>query len=375
MELAARSFTLHTATPFETSRSRRASPPGALAALARRARRSPIARRAARLIGAAVGGTAVVQVELRADGHVARGEGTPLHRYGESAASALAFLAEAARMLAGMPANDCFDRGESAALFEALPPGEFAARAALDAALLDLEGRRAGVPVWQLLRLARTGPATSLTLSLDDPAAMARAAERAGTRFHSLKLKLGGGDGRDLERVRAVRRAVPLPILVDANEGWSIDEAFAILPHLAGLGVVLVEQPLRVGDAAAGRLRDASPLPIFIDEGCRAAGDIAACARIAHGVNIKLSKCGGVREALRCCAAAREHGLQTMIGCMIESTLGIAAAAHIASAFDYADLDGNLLLDRDPFTGIDLIDGVQLPGTAPGLGVLPAATR
>jgi L-alanine-DL-glutamate epimerase-like enolase superfamily enzyme len=260
---------------------------------------------------------------------------------------------------------------ESGGNLDALPTYQRAARAALDAAQHDLAAQKTGQPVWKMLGLRREGPPTSYTISLDDPDAMAWAAESEAGRFRVLKLKLGGGDGLDVERVRAVRNAVAVPLRVDVNEGWHPDEALDLITQLAGLGVELVEQPLPAGDPAGEKLRARSPLPIFVDEDCRTAKDVAACARRAHGVNIKLSKCGGIGEAMKCVGAARACGLRTMIGCMIESTLGIAAAAHISSCFDYADIDSNLLLDGDPFTGVDLVDGVQRPSDAPGLGVKP----
>jgi L-alanine-DL-glutamate epimerase-like enolase superfamily enzyme len=188
-------------------------------------------------------------------------------------------------------------------------------------------------------------------------------------RFRRLKLKLGAGDGRDVERVRAVRSAADVPLQVDVNEGWSADEAFDALPQLAELGVDYCEQPLPAGDLAGAELKRRSPIPIYVDEDCHTLADVAACAERAHGINVKLAKSGGIREAVRMVHAARALGLGCMLGCMIESGLGIAAGAHVASLFDHVDLDGNILIAHDPWPGVQLVDGAQLPSDQPGLGV------
>jgi L-alanine-DL-glutamate epimerase-like enolase superfamily enzyme len=198
---------------------------------------------------------------------------------------------------------------------------------------------------------------------------MARRAEGASTSYRRLKLKLGGGDGLDVERVRAVRSATELPLQVDVNEWWSLDEALDALPRLAELGVEYCEQPLRAGDDGGRTLRERSPIPIFVDEDCHTLADVASCAEIAHGINIKLAKSGGIREAIRMAHAARALRLGVMLGCMLESGLGIAAGCCVAPLCDHVDLDGNLLLREDPCPGVAFEDGVQVPAVAPGLGV------
>ena len=202
---------------------------------------------------------------------------------------------------------------------------------------------------------------------------MARRAERAAPSFKRLKLKLGGGDGLDVERVRAVRGATDLPLQVDVNEWWSLDEALENLPQLAALGVEYCEQPLRAGDEGGRVLKERSPIPIYVDEDCHTLADVAGCAAIAHGVNLKLSKSGGIREAIRMAHAARALGLGVMLGCMLESGLSIAAGCCVAPLCDHVDLDGNLLLREDPCPGVEFVDGVQVPSDAPGLGVAPRA--
>jgi L-alanine-DL-glutamate epimerase-like enolase superfamily enzyme len=309
----------------------------------------------------------VVQVELRHDGISGFGEAAPIERYGESAEGALEFVRNAGDLVG----DDPWALEEIGERFAALP-GEQAAKCALDAALHDLCGKLAGVPVWRLLGLRRAGPPTSWTIWLGDPDDMARRAEKVRGRFRRLKLKLGARDGLDVERVQAVRGVVDVPLQIDVNEYWTLDEALENVPRLGALGVEYVEQPLPAGDEGGATLKAASPVPIYVDEDCHTLADVASCAERAHGINIKLAKSGGIREAVRMTHAARALGLGVMLGCMIESGLGIAAAAHIASLCDHVDLDGNLLIVEDPWPGVEFRDGVQLPSDAPGLGVREA---
>jgi L-alanine-DL-glutamate epimerase-like enolase superfamily enzyme len=304
-----------------------------------------------------------VIVEVRHSGVSGFGEAAPIERYDESAESALAYVEEHAALLG----DDPFALEE---IGERLPAGELAARAAIDAALHDLQGKLLGQPVWRLLGLRRAGPPTSWTVWLGDPDDMARRAEKALDRFRRLKLKLGGRDGLDVERVRAVRGvAGELPLQVDVNEAWTLDEALDVLPQLAELGLEYCEQPLPAGDPGGAELKSRSPVPVYVDEDCHTLADVAACSERAHGINVKLAKSGGIREAVRMAHVARALGLGCMLGCMVESGLGISAAAQIASLFDHVDLDGNLLLAHDPWPGVPFVDGVQLPPEEPGLGV------
>jgi L-alanine-DL-glutamate epimerase-like enolase superfamily enzyme len=312
----------------------------------------------------------VVVVEIRHEGVTGYGEANPIERYDESAASALAFLQDAEELL-----------GDDPFALEAIGarlgerPGEHAAKAAVDAALHDLCGKLAGLPVWKLLGLRRAGPPTSWTIWLGDPDDMARRAEKVRGRFKRLKLKLGGGDGQDVERVRAVRAVSDVPLQVDVNEFWSPDEALEALPQLQQLGVEYCEQPLPAGDPGGPELKRRSPLPIYVDEDLHTLRDVPACAERAHGLTVKLAKSGGIREAIRIVHAGRAFGLGMMLGCMNESGLAVSAGAQIASLFDHVDLDGNLLLTEDPWPGVELVDGVQLPPDAPGLGVREAVSH
>ena len=306
----------------------------------------------------------VVHVSIRHEGVTGYGEAAPIGRYGESVGSASLFVEEHAELVGEDPFA-LEEIGERLATV----PGEQAAKAAIDGALHDLQGKLLGVPAYRLLGLPRRGPPTSWTVWLGDPDDMARRAEKAAATFRRLKLKLGGGDGLDVERLRAVRGVTELPLQVDVNEWWSFDEALDSLPQLAELGVEYCEQPLRAGDEGGAELRERSPLPIYVDEDCHVLADVESCARIAHGINIKLAKSGGIREALRMVHAARGLRLGVMLGCMLESGLGIAAGCCVAPLCDHVDLDGNLLLGEDPWPGVELVDGVQVPSTAPGLGV------
>jgi L-alanine-DL-glutamate epimerase-like enolase superfamily enzyme len=306
----------------------------------------------------------VVQVALSHKGVTGFGEGAPIERYDESGESAKAFVDEHGSLVG----DDPFALEEIGERLAAVP-GEQAAKAALDGALHDLQGKLLGVPVFRLLGLPRAGPPTSWTVWLGDPDDMACRAEKAARSYRRLKLKLGGGDGLDVERVRSVRAATELPLMVDVNEWWSLDEALESLPQLAELGVEYCEQPLPAGDEAGRTLKERSAIPIYVDEDCHTVSDIASCAEIAHGINIKLSKSGGIREAIRMAHAARALGLGVMLGCMVESGLSTAAGCCVAPLCDHVDLDGNLLLREDPWPGVGFVDGVQVPADTPGLGV------
>ena len=309
----------------------------------------------------------VVQVELEHDGVVGRGEASPVYYRGESVQSALDFLASAAPPLVG---EDPFALEDIEERLEDVD-GQAAGKAALDAALHDWIGRRLGVPVWRLLGLSPAAPATSFTISIDSVDGTRDRARRAA-RFRALKVKVGGAE--DLERLEAVRAESGAPLRVDANEGWTLESARELMPELIRLGVEFVEQPFPADDVESFlALTELEPrLPVIVDEGCHDLADVAPVAGYADGINVKLAKSGGVREAVRMIHAARALGLRVMLGCMVESQLGVAPAAAIASLADWVDLDGHLLLSDDPWTGVGGHDGVLRLSGEPGLGVRPA---
>ncbi len=306
----------------------------------------------------------VVQVELEHDGVVGIGEAAPIYYWGETAESAITFLDhEAPTLVPDDPfALEAVRRGL------AVHPGQQGAKAALDAALHDWIGKRLGQPIWRLLGLDPVGPPTSYTIALDTiPGTVERVRRAEG--FEVLKLKLGGPD--DLARLEAVRRQSDARIRVDGNEGLTLENVRDLLPALTALGVELLEQPFPAGDLDSFRaLRELRERPaVIVDEGCRDLGSVADVARYADGINVKLAKAGGLREALRMIHAARSLGLRVMLGCMIESELGVAPAAHIASLADDTDLDGHLLIADSPFTGLGLVEGRVIPSSDPGLGI------
>jgi L-alanine-DL-glutamate epimerase-like enolase superfamily enzyme len=303
----------------------------------------------------------VVVVELDHEGLVGRGEAAPISRYGQDARSAAA----AAEAMVARIANPLLF--ESAARRAAVA-GQPAAEAAVDMALRDLAGKRLGVPLYRMMGIdPATMPVTSFTIGMDTPEIVAQKVQEADG-FKILKVKLGSaGDHQVLE---TVRRATDRPIRVDANEGWTLEDALGRLEWLQEMGVELVEQPLPAGRFEDMReLKKRSPLPLMADEDVGRAEDIPRLADVFDGINIKLMKCGGVGEALRMIHVARAHGLKIMLGCMVESSLAVTAAAHIAPLVDYVDLDGNLLISNDPFVGAGLSEGALTLPSEPGLGV------
>ena len=308
----------------------------------------------------------VVHVELEHDGIVGYGEGAPVDYWGESVESMLAFLCEEAPELIG---GDPYAR-EYIGRRLTMRPGERGAKQAIDSALHDWLGKRLGEPLWRVFGLSPTSPPTSYTIGIDTIEGTVDRTRRAG-RFQVLKLKVGGPD--DVERLQAVRDNTKARIRIDGNEGWTLETARELMPVLVEMGVEFVEQPFPAADLDSFRaLRELSPrIPVIVDEGCKDLLDVARVAGYADGINIKIAKAGGIRESLRMVHAARALGLQIMLGCMIESELGIAAAAQIASLVDYVDLDGHFLISNSPFTGLGFRDGGVVASAEPGLGVRP----
>jgi L-Ala-D/L-Glu epimerase len=308
----------------------------------------------------------VVSVALAADGIVGRGEGAPVDYWGETPEGIRDALQSDGAALVG---EDLF-AGEAISRRIAAWDGPQGAKMALDAAVSDWLGRRVGQPLWRLLGTDRVTPPTSYTIGIDSVEGTADRTRRA-TGFDVLKIKVGGPG--DVERLRAVRAETSARLRIDGNEGWDLATARELTPELIELGVEFVEQPFPAGDVDSFQAyRSLSPrLPVLIDEGCRDLSSVAPIAAYADGIVIKLAKCGGIREALRMIHAARALGLQVMLGCMIESELGIAAAAQLGSLADHIDLDGHLLIEPGPFRGLGLAGGRLVLAEAPGLGVEP----
>ncbi|WP_141309935.1 dipeptide epimerase [Streptomyces spinoverrucosus] len=267
---------------------------------------------------------------------------------------------------------------------EALRAGELAGdcppavTAAVEAALLDLVGKRAASPVHRLLGAAAAPvAATARTIGICAPLHAAAEARRlAAAGFEVIKVKAGTPDPEDdIERVRVIRDAAPRArLLLDPNGAWTPAQADALLPRLADLGVEAVEQPLAPGDPdTLGALAERSPLPVIADEDAVSLDDARRLAGRVHGVNVKLAKCGGVHAALRIAEAIEGSGTALMLGCLTASTLGLAPAVHLADRARWADLDGHLLLAHDPWTGIGGADGFVRASDLPGLGVEEAA--
>jgi L-Ala-D/L-Glu epimerase / N-acetyl-D-glutamate racemase len=308
----------------------------------------------------------IVQVAITHEGVTGYGEGAPDERYGESCESAMAFFERAAPLLGDDPFALEATLGRIGEL-----PGEMGAKCAIDGALHDLMGKLTGQPLWRLFGLDPTPPPTSYTISIDTLEGTADRARRAA-HFHALKIKVGGPG--DLDRVRAVRQQAPDALIrVDANEAWTVDFTREIAPELVSLGVELIEQPLHADQVDGYReLHAASlPIPIVLDESVHTLADVGRAGGIADGVNIKLTKSGGIREAHRMIHAARALGLTVMLGCMNETSLGIAGAVQLSPLVDVVDLDGHMLNANDAFTGLGFVEGAVVPSDLPGLGVTP----
>ncbi|HEX8848721.1 MAG TPA: dipeptide epimerase [Gemmatimonadaceae bacterium] len=301
------------------------------------------------------------------DGHEGWGEAAPSKYYGETPETVVSALERIAPALEGMSSwsLEAIEAGMNRAIGR-----NGSAKSAVSAALHDLMGKRLGVPLWKLWGLEpAAAPPSSFTIAIAPDDATLRARVEEAKQYPILKVKLG--TDRDAQIIRTVRLAAPDKILrVDANAAWTPKHALRMIELCLDYGVEFVEQPLPPQDLEGLRfVRDRSPLPIVADESCIVATDVAKLVGYVDGINIKLSKCGGLREALKMIATARAHGMLVMCGCMIETTLGIAAAAHFAPLLDCADLDGAALLRDDPFVGPSISGGRVALGSEPGLGV------
>ncbi len=248
-----------------------------------------------------------------------------------------------------------------------LVPGQHFLIAALDIAGWDLWAQMRRQPLYKMLNIPwDTHPLTDYTIGIDSIENMIAKLHAHPWPIYKIKL----GCAQDIDIIRALRTQTAAPFRIDANEGWTFDEAKALLPELLALGVNLVEQPLKRGEHEAMKaLKAESPLPLYADESCRTEDEVRKCAEGFHGINIKLTKCGGITPAMRMIKEARTLGLKVMMGSMNESTIGTAAIANMLPLLDEVDADGPLLLKEDIAKGITYDNGVIKLSGAPGLGV------
>lgn len=300
------------------------------------------------------------------NGLIGYGEAAAVFYYGDTQESLMAYLN-------GLPhlGDDPFLLED---VLKSLPPGPQAARAAVDIALHDLWGKLLGQPLYRLFGLSPVPlPPTSFTISIDTPDAMA--ARVRELKYPVIKVKLGADDAE--ATVAAIRHATDARLRVDANAAWSPEQALELITRLSQYDLELVEQPLSPGAVEPYLwLRDqlrarGVTTPIFADESVKTSRDVASYAGAVDGVVVKLMKTGGLREALRTINTARAHGMQIMLSCMIESSVGVTAAAHLAPLCDHLDLDGPLLIANDSFAGLRYNGAKLFIPDAPGLGVFP----
>lgn len=309
-----------------------------------------------------------VQVKIEYEGLTGYGEASMPPYLGQSVETVTAFLRKVDLTRFGDP----FCLEDILAYVDSLSPGDSAAKAAVDIALHDLVGKLLGAPWYRIWGLDPSkAPDTTFTIGIDTPEVVREKTRECADRFNILKVKVGLDN--DKEMIRTIREITDLPIAVDANQGWkdrskALDEIFWLKEN----GIVMVEQPMpkeRLDDNAW--ITERSPLPIFADEAIQRLADIPSVKGAYHGINIKLMKCTGMREAWKMLNYARAEGMKVMIGCMTETSCAVSAAAQLSPAVDFADLDGNLLISNDLFDGIKVEAGRIMLPDRPGIGILP----
>lgn len=309
-----------------------------------------------------------VFVQIEREGISGYGEASPNSRYEESAESTVALIEKAIPLFEHRDLRNYYDLGRE---IQALDPAQTAGKAALDIALMDWVAKSVDVPLYRYFGLDKQkAPLTSYSIGIDTPEMIHHKIAEAPT-FPVLKIKLGGSNDREI--IEAVRSATDKPIRVDANEGWKDRrEALEKIRWLQTVGVEFVEQPMpsHMLEETAW-LRERVELPLIADESVKTAADIPRLAGVFDGINIKLMKSGGIQEALRMIWLAKSLNMKIMLGCMIESSLAISAAAALSPLVDYADLDGHLLLKNDPYRGVMVQEGRLILSDLPGIGVEP----
>lgn len=314
-----------------------------------------------------------VQVEIEYDGMIGYGEASmPPYLQQElgSLESVQAFLAQVQHLIGDFP--DPFQLEEILSRIDALSTGNAAAKAAVDIALHDLVGKLLGAPWYRIWGLDKEKtPSTTFTIGIDTPDVVRQKTRECAERFNILKVKLGRDN--DKEMIETIRSVTNLPIAIDANQGWKDkQQALDMIHWLHEKGIVMIEQPMPKEQLdAIAWVTEHSPLPVFADESIQRLKDVAALKGVFSGINIKLMKCTGMREAWKMLTLARALGMKVMVGCMTETSCACSAAAQLSPAVDFADLDGNLLIANDRFKGMEVINGkITLPDR-PGIGVKP----
>ncbi len=308
-----------------------------------------------------------VQVEIEYDGFIGYGEASMPPYLGQSVETVTAFL----KKVNLEQFSDPFRIDDILTYIDSLSEGDSAAKAAVDIALHDLVGKLMGQPWYRIWGLnPQKTPDTTFTIGIDTPEVVREKTRECADRFKILKVKVGGPNDREM--IRTIREITDLPIAVDANQGWKDrDHALEMIHWLHENGVVMIEQPLPadlIDDAAW--LTERSPLPIFADEAIQRLRDIPAIKGAYTGINIKLMKCTGMREAWKMANYAHAEGMRVMIGCMTETSCACSAAAQLSPLADFADLDGNLLISNDIFEGMTVVNGkITLPDR-PGIGLI-----
>jgi L-alanine-DL-glutamate epimerase-like enolase superfamily enzyme len=308
-----------------------------------------------------------VQVEIAYKGYTGYGEASMPPYLGQSVESVTAFL----QKVNLEQFEDPFCLEDILEYVDSLSPGDTAAKAAVDIALHDLVGKMLGAPWYRIWGYnPEKTPSTTFTIGIDTPEVVREKTLECADRFNILKVKVGTPN--DKEMIETIRSVTDLPIAVDANQGWTDRfKALDMIYWLRDHGIVMVEQPLpvtQIDDQAW--LKERSPLPIYGDESVQRLDDVRRTVGLFHGINIKLMKCGGLREAHKMVDLARGLDLKVMVGCMTETSCAVTAAAQLSPVVDFADLDGNLLISNDLFSGVGLREGrLVLPDT-PGIGVV-----
>ena len=307
-----------------------------------------------------------IQVEIEYDGVTGYGEASMPQYLGQTVESVSAFLSKVNLE----QFDDPFKMEEILTYIDGLSDADPAAKAAVDIALHDLVGKLLSAPWYKIWGLDKTlAPSTTFTIGIDTSEVVREKTKECADMFNLLKVKVGSDN--DKEMIETIREVTDLPIAVDANQGWKDKEyALEMIYWLKEHGIVMVEQPMPINQLDdTAWVTEHSPLPIFADESCQRLRDVAGLQGAFHGINIKLMKCTGMREAWKMVNFARALGMKVMVGCMTETSCAVSAAAQLSPAVDFADLDGNLLISNDRFKGMQVVEGKISLSELPGIGV------